>query len=112
VKGAHSELSRRTSAIGATLGTSPTEFDLASVPSLDFGPEPQAWSTATEATGLSAAADIRFVTKAELYKLVDELPDGAVEGAGVLPRGIIKGRSTQTKLGSGRAAQVQVASSL
>jgi hypothetical protein len=31
------------------------------------------------------------VTKAELHKLVDELPDAAVEGAGVLLRGIIKG---------------------
>jgi hypothetical protein len=31
------------------------------------------------------------VTKAELYKLVDELPDNAVEGAGVLLHGIIKG---------------------
>jgi hypothetical protein len=31
------------------------------------------------------------VTKAELHKLVDELPDTAVEGAGVLLRGIIKG---------------------
>jgi hypothetical protein len=31
------------------------------------------------------------VTKAELHKLVDELPDEAVEGAGVLLRGIIKG---------------------
>jgi hypothetical protein len=31
------------------------------------------------------------VTKAELHKLVDELPDNAVEGAGVLLRGIIKG---------------------
>jgi hypothetical protein len=27
---------------------------------------------------------IRFVTKAELHKLVDELPDAAVEGAAVL----------------------------
>jgi hypothetical protein len=31
------------------------------------------------------------VTKADLHKLVDELPDNAVEGAGVLLRGIIKG---------------------
>jgi hypothetical protein len=31
------------------------------------------------------------VTKAELHKLVDELPDTAVDGAGVLLRGIIKG---------------------
>jgi hypothetical protein len=31
------------------------------------------------------------VTRAELHKLVDELPDTAVEGAGVLLRGIIKG---------------------
>jgi hypothetical protein len=31
------------------------------------------------------------VTKAELHKLVDELPDTAIEGAGVLLRGIIKG---------------------
>jgi hypothetical protein len=31
------------------------------------------------------------VTKAELHKLVEELPDSAVEGAGVLLRGIIKG---------------------
>jgi hypothetical protein len=31
------------------------------------------------------------VTKAELHKLVDELPDTAVEGTGVLLRGIIKG---------------------
>jgi hypothetical protein len=31
------------------------------------------------------------VTKAELHKLVDELPDTAVEGAGVLLRGIING---------------------
>jgi antitoxin PrlF len=31
------------------------------------------------------------VTKAELHKLIDELPDTAVEGAGVLLRGIIKG---------------------
>jgi antitoxin PrlF len=31
------------------------------------------------------------VTRADLHKLVDELPDGAVEGAGVLLRGIIKG---------------------
>jgi len=31
------------------------------------------------------------VTKADLHKLVDELPDDAVEGAGVLLRGIIKG---------------------
>jgi hypothetical protein len=31
------------------------------------------------------------VTRAELHKLVDELPDNAVEGAGVLLRGIIKG---------------------
>jgi hypothetical protein len=31
------------------------------------------------------------VTKAELHKLVDELPDNAVEGAGALLRGIIEG---------------------
>jgi antitoxin PrlF len=31
------------------------------------------------------------VTKADLHKLVDELPDTAVEGAGVLLRGIIRG---------------------
>lgn len=31
------------------------------------------------------------MTKAELHKLVDELPDNAVEGAGVLLRGMIKG---------------------
>ncbi len=31
------------------------------------------------------------MTKAELHKLIDELPDAAVEGAGVLLRGIIKG---------------------
>jgi hypothetical protein len=31
------------------------------------------------------------MTKADLHKLVDELPDTAVEGAGVLLRGIIKG---------------------
>ncbi len=31
------------------------------------------------------------MTKAELHKLVDELPETAVEGAGVLLRGIIKG---------------------
>lgn len=31
------------------------------------------------------------MTKAELHKLVDDLPDNAVEGAGVLLRGIIKG---------------------
>ncbi len=31
------------------------------------------------------------MTRAELHKLVDELPDGAVEGAGVLLRGIIEG---------------------
>jgi hypothetical protein len=31
------------------------------------------------------------VTKAELHKLVDQLPDNAVEGADVLLRGIIKG---------------------
>ncbi|HJS97386.1 MAG TPA: hypothetical protein VJ741_24165 [Solirubrobacteraceae bacterium] len=31
------------------------------------------------------------MTKAELHKLIDELPDNAVEGAGVLLRGIIKG---------------------
>ena len=34
---------------------------------------------------------IWVVTKAELHKLVDELPDNAVEGAGVLLRGIIEG---------------------
>lgn len=31
------------------------------------------------------------MTKAELHKLIDELPDAAVEGTGVLLRGIIKG---------------------
>jgi hypothetical protein len=31
------------------------------------------------------------VTRAELHKLVDELPEGAVNGAGVLLRGIIDG---------------------
>jgi hypothetical protein len=31
------------------------------------------------------------VTKAELHKLIDELPDDAVDGAGVLLRGIIHG---------------------
>ena len=31
------------------------------------------------------------MTKAELHKLVDELPETAVEGAGVLLRGIIAG---------------------
>ena len=31
------------------------------------------------------------MTKADLHKLIDELPDTAVEGAGVLLRGIIKG---------------------
>lgn len=31
------------------------------------------------------------MTKAELHKLVDELPDSAVEGAAMLLRGIIKG---------------------
>ncbi len=31
------------------------------------------------------------MTKADLHKLVDELPDNAVDGAGVLLRGIIKG---------------------
>ena len=34
---------------------------------------------------------IPVVTKADLHKLIDELPDTAVEGAGVLLRGIIKG---------------------
>ena len=34
---------------------------------------------------------ICFVTKAELHKLVNELPDTAVEGAAVLLRGIIRG---------------------
>ena len=38
-----------------------------------------------------SGARIRLVTKAELHKLIDELPDSAVEGAGVLLRGIIKG---------------------
>ena len=42
------------------------------------------------------------MTKAELHKLVDELPDKAVEGAGVLLRGIIKGPIDPTRLGSGR----------
>ena len=31
------------------------------------------------------------MTKAELHKLIDELPDTAVDGAGVLLRGIIEG---------------------
>ncbi len=31
------------------------------------------------------------MTKAELHKLVDELPDGALDGAAVLLRGIIEG---------------------
>jgi hypothetical protein len=31
------------------------------------------------------------VTKAELHKLVDELPDDAVEGAGVFLRGVLEG---------------------
>jgi antitoxin PrlF len=31
------------------------------------------------------------MTKADLHKLVDELPDTAVEGAAVLLRGIMKG---------------------
>lgn len=31
------------------------------------------------------------MTRADLHKLVDELPDDAVEGPGVLLRGIIKG---------------------
>jgi hypothetical protein len=31
------------------------------------------------------------VTKSELHKLIDELPDSAVDGAGVLLRGIIRG---------------------
>lgn len=31
------------------------------------------------------------MTKADLHKLVDELPDDAVEGAGVLLRGIMRG---------------------
>ncbi len=31
------------------------------------------------------------VTKAELYKLIDSLPAGSLEGAGVLLRGIIDG---------------------
>ncbi len=31
------------------------------------------------------------MTKADLHKLVDELPDDAVDGAAVLLRGIIKG---------------------
>jgi hypothetical protein len=34
---------------------------------------------------------IWFVTKAELHKLIDELPNDAVDGAAVLLRGIIKG---------------------
>lgn len=32
-----------------------------------------------------------LVTRADFHKLVDELPDTAVEGAGVLLRGIIRG---------------------
>jgi antitoxin PrlF len=31
------------------------------------------------------------VTKSELHKLIDELPDAAVDGAAVLLRGIIRG---------------------
>ncbi|MGH2994657.1 MAG: AbrB/MazE/SpoVT family DNA-binding domain-containing protein [Solirubrobacterales bacterium] len=31
------------------------------------------------------------MTKSELHKLIDELPDAAVDGAGVLLRGIIHG---------------------
>ncbi len=31
------------------------------------------------------------MTKAELHKLVDELPDGVLDGAAVLLRGIIEG---------------------
>ncbi len=31
------------------------------------------------------------MTRAELHQLVDELPDTAVEGAGVFLRGVIKG---------------------
>jgi hypothetical protein len=31
------------------------------------------------------------VTRAELHKLIDKLPDTAVDGAGVLLRGIIEG---------------------
>lgn len=34
---------------------------------------------------------IRVVTEADLHQPVDELPDTAVEGAGALLRGIIKG---------------------
>jgi hypothetical protein len=33
----------------------------------------------------------RSVTRAELHKMIDELPDNAVDGAGVLLRGIING---------------------
>jgi len=36
-------------------------------------------------------ARVWLVTRAELHKLVDELPERAVEGAGVLLRGIMKG---------------------
>ena len=32
------------------------------------------------------------MTRAELHKMVDELPENAVDGAGVLLRGIIEGR--------------------
>jgi antitoxin PrlF len=39
----------------------------------------------------SGRANIELVTKADLHKLVDELPDSAVEGAGVLLRGIVAG---------------------
>jgi hypothetical protein len=48
---------------------------------------------ATESRTERAGRRVRIwlVTKAELHKLVDELPDSAVEGAGVLLRGIIKG---------------------
>ena len=31
------------------------------------------------------------MTTADLHKLIDELPDSAVEGSGVLLRGIVKG---------------------
>jgi hypothetical protein len=34
---------------------------------------------------------LSVVTKAELHDLIDELPETAIDGAGVLLRGIIKG---------------------
>jgi hypothetical protein len=37
------------------------------------------------------SARIRFVTRAELHRLVEELPETAVDGAGVLLRGLRDG---------------------